>query len=91
MRIRYVFKSDGSMQSTAMMGGMASPQSGTWRVIETSGERWIVEFSLKTGRRTAATEEMHIRFRDNDHITMVPAGAGQLADQLSRNLVRVSH
>lgn len=92
MQFRYIFQSDGSMQSSAIMGGMTNPQSGTWRVVDSSGETWIVEFVINTGRRgSTATEEMHIQFRDNDHITMVPAGAGALADQLSRHLARVSY
>ena len=92
MQFRYVFGSDGSMESSAIMGGMTNPQSGTWRVVDSSGDDWTVEFTLNTGRRgSTATEEMHIHFRDNDHITMVPAAAGELADQLSRKLTRVSY
>jgi hypothetical protein len=92
MQFRYVFESDGSMQSAAIMGGMTSPQSGTWRVIESAGGEWTVEFTIDTGRRgSTATEQMHIRFRDHDHITLVPAGAGRLASQLSRELARVSN
>ena len=92
MQFRYIFKDDGSMQSAAIMGGMTNPQSGTWRVIDSTGDDWTVEFVLNTGRRgSTATEEMHIQFRDDDHITMVPAGAGALADQLSRKLSRVSY
>ena len=92
MQFRYIFKSDGSMQSAAIMGGMTNPQSGTWRVVDSTRDDWTVEFVINTGRRgSTATEEMHIQFRDNDHITMVPAGAGALADQLSRKLARVSY
>jgi hypothetical protein len=92
MQFRYVFHSDGSMQSAAIMGGMTNPQTGTWEVVDATGDTWVVEFVLNTGRRgSTATEEMHIQFRDNDHITMVPAGAGELADQLSRHLARVSY
>ena len=92
MQFRYIFQSDGSMQSAAIMGGMTNPQSGTWRVVDSTGDDWTVEFVLNTGRRgSTVTEEMYIQFRDNDHITMVPAGAGALADQLSRKLARVSY
>ena len=91
MQFRYVFESDGTMQSASIMGGMTSPQTGTWQVVDATGDAWVVQFELNRGRRAAVTEEMHIQFRDNDHITMVPAGAGDLADQLARHLARVSY
>jgi len=66
--ISLFFAPDGRLSMRIDMMGEVSTQEGTWSVQSRSGNTLIVIATSSTDGNAPVTEEMHIVFRDIDHI-----------------------